>query len=75
MIYCNEYDHVGTDKNGQAVARVDLVNTTLPATMPLTSEGIENCPVAKRFLPMSTFLVTSTKKVYVMNTDNAWDEM
>lgn len=74
MIYCNDYDHVGVREDGKKVARVDLVSTTAPGTMPNSSTGIENCPVADELLPMSTFLATQTKKVYIRNTDGGWDE-
>lgn len=74
MAYCNEFDHVGI-RGGKKVARVDLCDNTFPATLPKTSEGIEGCPTAEEFLPMSTFMEISTGNVQIMGTDGEWASM
>jgi len=74
MTYCNEFDHLGL-RDGKKAARVDLCDVTFPATLPKTSEGIEGCPEAEEFLPMSTFMETSTGDVQIMGTDGEWAVM
>lgn len=72
MIYCNDFDHVGQKADGTQVARVDLVDVSFPGTMPTDSTGIEACPNAGEFLPMSTFMATSTGDLKIKQTDGTW---
>ena len=56
------------------LVEVEIIAAELPATMPTTSDGIDNLGSGYTLAPGSTMIVTETDKQYILGTDETWEE-
>lgn len=61
--------------HGSALIEAELIASSLPGTMPLTSDGIDNLGSGYTLAPGSTMYVTGIDKRYILGTDSTWSEM
>lgn len=74
-MFCKSYTRAGIHSNGKPLVVADLVTKVAPATMPTTTDDIDNISSDLMLAPGSTLMATNPLGVYVMNDEYTWDQI
>lgn len=74
-MFCKSYIREGTHNNGKPMIAAELITKTTPATMPTTTDGIDNISSGWMLGPGSSLISTNPFRVHLMNDEFTWDEV
>lgn len=75
-MFCKGYTRAGTDSTtGKPLVIADLLTKTAPATMPTTTDNIDNVGAGMLLAPGSTLMETNPFKLSFLNDEYEWDEV
>ena len=57
-----------------SLAKASIISSTVPATFPLTSDNVDAMQDGVKLAPGSTVYVPTTQQVFMLGTNDDWEE-